>query len=101
MRASKQKCPLVCGQMGIKYKTKRLYSNLIASQHARILELFYQKLKRHTLEFRAKGIMHPGGRIMELRRKGYKSDLHWATKRDLSGIKHRIGIYVFQGASSC
>jgi hypothetical protein len=43
------------------------------------------------------GIMHPSGRIHELRRQGYKIALHWVTELDSLGREHRNGLYVYMG----
>ncbi len=48
-----------------------------------------------TLEAREKlGIMHPGGRISELRKRGHNIITHWTTETDASGQAHRVARYV-------
>lgn len=79
-------------------KSKRLYSNAIRSQQARILKHFEECPRLSTLQARHEyGILHPGGRIMELRKMGYKIDTHWTDEADNNGEPHRIGLYVYQG----
>lgn len=43
------------------------------------------------------GILSPPARILELRRDGYVIETVWLEHVDGLGIKHRIGMYVFQG----
>lgn len=79
-------------------KTKRIYSNSVSSQRARILKHFSCCPRLSTIEARNNlGILHPGGRVLELRKKGYKIDTHWINAPDLNGVFHRIGLYVYQG----
>jgi hypothetical protein len=40
------------------------------------------------------GIMHPGGRVLELRKRGYKIVTHWTITIDKAGTKHREAKYV-------
>ncbi|PXV72360.1 helix-turn-helix domain-containing protein [Nitrosomonas eutropha] len=47
-----------------------------------------------TLDLRSKGVMHPAGRLMELRLKGCLIDTHWSWEFDSAGIRHRQGRYV-------
>ncbi|HSW94317.1 MAG TPA: helix-turn-helix domain-containing protein [Gammaproteobacteria bacterium] len=90
-----KKCP---APLGNPKKSKHPYSNSAASQRARILEHFVICPRLSTLEAREKyGILHPGGRVMELRKKGYHIDTHWISAPDSNGVLHRIGQYVFHG----
>ncbi len=47
-----------------------------------------------TLNGRCMGIMHPAGRVKELRKSGYKIITHWTTTIDSAGRKHRQAKYV-------
>ncbi|HAU1183357.1 TPA: hypothetical protein JBI17_11520 [Legionella pneumophila] len=74
------------------------YSNSIESQQARILSHFKTCPRLSTIEARNKyGILHPGGRMMELRKKGYNIQTHWIYEADSNGVNHRVGLYVFHG----
>jgi hypothetical protein len=78
--------------------TKPFYSNNSANQRARILKHFAISPRLSTIEAReVHGILHPCGRIMELRNLGYRIDTHWITAPDSNGVAHRIGLYVFHG----
>lgn len=41
-------------------------------------------------------VMHPGGRVMELRRQGYDIVTTWRSVSDAAGVLHRQGVYVLQ-----
>ena len=92
----KKKSPAVLGQPK---SSKRLYSNAAASQRARIIKHFEEQSPRlSTIQARNQyGILHPSGRMMELRRKGFKIDTHWISEPDTNGVFHRVGLYVYQG----
>lgn len=85
-------------QLG-KLKSKMpLYGNSASSQRARLLKFFQSTPRISTMEAReVLGILHPGGRIMELRKKGYRIDTHWIEESDANGVNHRVGLYVYQG----
>ncbi|HBD7079172.1 TPA: helix-turn-helix domain-containing protein [Legionella pneumophila] len=79
-------------------KTKFNYSNSSSSQRARILKHFESCPRLSTVEARETyGVLHPCGRIMELRKKGYLIDTHWTVAPDSNGVLHRVGLYVFKG----
>lgn len=42
-------------------------------------------------------IMHPAGRIKELRRRGFNIQTHWENYPTASGKLHRMGRYVYMG----
>jgi len=93
--STQKKCPAALGNPK---KTKRAYSNSASSQRARILEHFANCPRLSTIEARDEyGILHPCGRVMELRKKGYRIDTNWIAAPDSNGVLHRIGQYVFQG----
>lgn len=57
-----------------------------------------------TLEARERlNVMHPGGRVMELRALGYRIVTAWSLEPDAWGRPHRVGRYVLmqhaQGAA--
>lgn len=87
-------------QLGKPKSKMRLYGNSASSQRARLLKFFESIPRISTMEAREMlGILHPGGRIMELRRKGYRIDTHWIEEPDSNGVSHRVGLYVYQGRS--
>lgn len=92
----KKKSPETLGQPKL---SKRVYSNAAASQRARIIKHFEEQSPRlSTLQARNQyGILHPSGRVMELRKTGFKIDTHWISEPDANGVLHRVGLYVYQG----
>jgi hypothetical protein len=49
-----------------------------------------------TLQARQHGIMHPSGRILELKRQGYKIKSHRAIRYDSQGNPRRVAVYVLE-----
>lgn len=43
------------------------------------------------------GIMHPAGRVQELRSAGYDIATHWQREADASGKEHKQALYVLVG----
>ncbi len=78
---------------------KRPYDNSALTQRSRILASFSVCPRLSTLELREMGILHPCGRVMELRRLGHKIDTQWIKAPDSNGVHHRVGLYVYQGVS--
>jgi hypothetical protein len=79
-------------------KLNQTYSNSASSQRARLLESFSKCPRLTTMEARNDlGVLHPPGRIMELRRMGHMIDTHWVKSPDCNGVLHRIGQYVYHG----
>ncbi|QBR84711.1 hypothetical protein E3983_10250 [Legionella israelensis] len=73
-------------------------SNSLSTQRKKILKHFEKCPQLSTMQARNDlGILHPGGRIMELRKKGYEIVTHWISEPDSNGDIHRIGLYVYQG----
>jgi hypothetical protein len=84
--------------LGNPKQPKPAYDNSTASQRARILKHFETCPRLSTMEAREHhGIMHPGGRVLELRQKGHVIDTHWVAEPDSNGVMHRVGLYVYQG----
>ncbi len=80
---------------------ERYIDSSALNQRIAILNWFktYQSLT--TFEARDKlGIMHPGGRILELRRQGYWITTHWSTDYDPLGQAHRVACYVLLNRTS-
>jgi Helix-turn-helix domain len=75
-------------------KPKNTSSESASAQRERLLDAL-RRSPLTTLAAREKfGVMHPGGRVLELRRMGYEIVTHWAAETDASGCKHRIASYV-------
>lgn len=75
-----------------------LYSNSASSQRSRILRHFEDSPRLSTIQARnIYGILHPPGRIRELRQKGHQIDTHWVSESDSNGVVHRVGMYVYHG----
>lgn len=91
-----KKCPV--GKRGSKTKKQRLYNNSTSSQRQRILKFFEnEKRPLSTFFFRDAGILHPGGRIKELRTIGHKILTYFVKEADSNGVFHRIGQYSYHG----
>jgi len=67
-------------------------TNMAAAQRQRILE--HLKLApMTTLQARSMGIMHPGMRVCELRKRGHQIITEWVFEYCPGGILHRVGRY--------
>lgn len=68
-------------------------ANTNAAQRVRLRDVLLIA-PRTTTELRNQyAIMHPGGRVMELRRQGYNIRLEWIEQYDAAGVQHRAGRY--------
>jgi hypothetical protein len=92
--AKKQNRPAALGNSK---KSTTAYDNSLVTQRSRILTHFAECPRLSTIQARHLGILHPCGRIMELRRRGYRIDTQWTREADSNGVYHRIGLYVFHG----
>lgn len=63
------------------------------AQRERVLTLL-RNGPASTSQLRNVQVMHPGGRVMELRRQGYKIVTTWQHAPDSEGVIHRQGVYV-------
>jgi len=100
---TEKKSPILAALDGLSNSTKnqRNYSNSASSQRTRILEHFSKCPRLSTMEAREElGVLHPSGRIMELRQKGHKIDMHWIKAPDSNGVIHRVGLYVLKSEVS-
>ncbi len=84
---------------GTEARNSKLASNPINSAVQR--QLIRQHLREvgaigaTTIELRhGLGVMHPGARIMELRRAGYDIHTRWDHDRTPDGVTHRVARYV-------
>ncbi|MFT4059799.1 MAG: helix-turn-helix domain-containing protein [Legionella sp.] len=77
---------------------KSLYDNAASTQRKRILSYLEKNHKFSTIEAREKlGVLHPCGRVKELRAKGYLIETHWTNEPDANGVIHRVGLYIYKG----
>lgn len=68
-------------------------STATTAQQARLLAALRQN-PITTIEAReVLAIMHPAGRIKELRAQGYEIVTLWQTDSDVSKTRHRVGLY--------
>lgn len=76
-------------------KIKTDFSNTsLTAQRARLLEALRRE-SLTTLFCRKKlSIMHPGGRVLELRKQGHQIITYWTKEVDSNGNIHRIARYV-------
>ena len=69
--------------------------NSTTVQRTRLLAYFKIHYKITTLEARKKlDVMHPAGRILELREEGHNIITHWRTDHTWEGKPHRVAEYV-------
>jgi hypothetical protein len=84
-------------RLGNPNSSKRFYSNSYTAQQSRMLKAFETKKQISTFDFRDNlGIVHPAGRIKELRKK-HKILTSWTLEVDQNGVGHRIGLYTYHG----
>ena len=71
--------------------------NSFAAQRSRLLQYLQANGSITTLQARHElAVMHPAGRIKELRESGYLIKTYWSTGQDSAGISHRQALYVLQ-----
>ena len=69
-------------------------STSLAAQRARLLKHLREVGTLTTLQAREQlNIMHPGGRVLELREAGHRITTTWTWDRDHEGRPHRVGRY--------
>ncbi len=89
-------CPVI--RVGYPNNKKQTYSNSVSSQRSRLLKHFEDCSQLSTIVAREQyGILHPCGRVMELRKKGHRIDTYWISEADSNGVLHRVGLYVYRG----
>jgi hypothetical protein len=72
----------------------RLEDNSTDSQQQRILHFLQKVGPMTTLQARASlNVLHPGGRVLELRKKGHRIITHWCTDY-IENFPHRVARYV-------
>ena len=76
-------------------------SHSYAAQRGRLLQYLKEHGSITTLQARQLlAVMHPAGRIRELRHSGYAISTYWSVDVDSAGIKHRQGLYILCIADS-
>jgi hypothetical protein len=74
---------------------KHIHDNTNANQRLIILRWLKQHKSMSTFDARTKlGIMHPGGRVLELRRRGHNIITHWSVEHDPLNKPHRVARYI-------
>lgn len=87
-------------KLGRSKESKLPYGNSFANQRARILKEFEARKQISTFYFRDKlGIVHPAGRIKELRNQ-HNIYTSRTNEPDQNGVMHRIALYVYIGQKS-
>lgn len=80
--------------------TGKKYSTDAESQRQRILTRLVNGPLTTTEARNELDIMHPGGRVLELRKRGHNIQTHWETI-DTGKAKHRVASYVlFSGSGN-
>lgn len=97
MKSQLNKSPVALCKLGLT-KNKPKYNNSASSQRARILKHLRANQCLSTMQARSElGVLHPPGRVLELRRGGHHIDTHWINQPDDNGVSHRVGLYVYKG----
>lgn len=72
-------------------------SNSYAAQRVRLLQYLQEKGSITTLQARQLlAVMHPAGRVRDLRKAGYVIQTYRSFDTDSAGVRHRQGLYVLQ-----
>lgn len=72
-------------------------SHSYAAQRGRLLQYLKQHSSITTLQARhLLAVMHPAGRVKELRDSGHPILTYWAFDTDSAGVRHRQGLYVLK-----
>ena len=67
-----------------------------ASQRQAILARLNERGSITTIQAREElGVMHPSGRVLELRRQGHNIITAWIIQTDAAGVTHRQGKYLY------
>lgn len=96
--SSKTKCPPAPDQIGNFKRIKPANNNSPVRQRARILRSLRKFNRLSTLQARERlGIMSPASRVKELREMGHIIRTDRQNEADVTGTKHRTGVYVYMG----
>lgn len=89
--------PAPASKLGNSHK-RQLYDNSATTQRARILKHFQSCPRLTVMESRdVFGILHPSGRVRELRNQGHLIVTHSVPRPDANGVYHRIGMFIYCG----
>ncbi len=81
--------------MTLTKQTSIVAANNLAAQRARILTYLREYQTLTTLQARSElDVMHPAGRVQELREEGFNIVTHWRTDYTPEGKPHRVAEYV-------
>lgn len=81
-------------------KAHKSFDNSAFAQRQRVLEAL-RKGPKSTLELRAKSdVLHPPGRVCELRKLGYRIITEWTQDFTPEGYPHRVAYYVLLGEAA-
>ena len=76
-------------------------SNSYTAQCARLLRYLKENGTVTTLQARhLLAVMHPAGRIKDLRNAGYTILTYWVFDTDSTGVRHRQGLYVLKAGDN-
>jgi hypothetical protein len=81
-------------QMSFHNKSNKDYDNSIHTQCARLLRWLKNGEQLTTFELRKRGLMHPAGRINNLRNSGLNIITHRTWERDNNGVEHFFAKYI-------
>ncbi len=91
---SKDKTPLTFQESSAHDQSERQSGSSAAAQRQRILS-WLVTAPLTTIQARSYlDILHPAGRVMELRKKGYKIQTVWVEDITEAGIFHRVAKYI-------
>jgi len=86
--------PLTGQGSGVKYN-KQSYGNSLPAQRQRLLNYLHNHGSITTIEARREiDVIHPAGRIMDLRKGGWQIDTVWVEDITEQGKAHRVAKYV-------
>lgn len=81
-------------QMGKSKQNTQNYDNSINTQCNRLLDWLQNGEHLSTYECRARGIMHPAGRVNNLRNQGYNIITQRTWQEDANKVKHLFAKYI-------
>ena len=85
---------------GRKYRKRKSSDLSVEAQRQRLLDALTERGSITTQQARNElEVMHPAGRIMELRKKGLEIVTVWAHEQSSGGVVHRIARYLMRRAA--
>lgn len=95
--APKDDAPAVGSGSG---RRKAQHGNSSSEQRTRVLRALADGPITTLYARRDLDVMHPGGRIMELRRDGHRIDTVWTEEATDCGKVHRVALYVLRSRAA-